>query len=122
MEKMKTQTERCNALGSSSRMRSRLIRWFALLLLLAMVTPWLHTAAQQPRVIQLIADKDNKFKLPGQKQPVVTAKANEGIKFNVTAHKGTELDEKRPGCVHTFSVKQLKDQGWDVCLKEGMNE
>ena len=27
-----------------------------------------------------------------------------------------------PGCVHTFTIKELKDQGWDVCLKEGMNE
>jgi heme/copper-type cytochrome/quinol oxidase subunit 2 len=87
-----------------------------------MAIPFLRALAQQPRVIQLIADKDNKFKVPGQKQPVLTVKANEVIKFSVTAHKGTELDEKRPGCVHTFSVKQLKDQGWDVCLKEGLNE
>ena len=29
---------------------------------------------------------------------------------------------KHPGCVHTLSIKELKDQGWDVCLKEGMNE
>ena len=73
-------------------------------------------------MIQLTADHDNKFKVPGQKEPVITVKANEVIKFRVTAHKGTETDPKYPGCVHTFTVKELKDQGWDVCLKEGMNE
>ena len=42
---------------------------------------------------------------------------------------GREVDRRplllrklHPGCIHTFTVKELKDQGWDVCLKEGMNE
>jgi heme/copper-type cytochrome/quinol oxidase subunit 2 len=100
----------------------RLLPWVSLLLLFAMIVPLLYTLAQQPRVIQLTADKDNKFKVPGQKQPVITVKAKEVIKFRVTAHKGTETDPKYPGCVHSFTIKELKSQGWDVCLKEGMNE
>jgi heme/copper-type cytochrome/quinol oxidase subunit 2 len=100
----------------------RLLPWVSLLLLFAMIVPSLYTLAQEPRVIQLTADKDNKFKVPGQKQPVITVKAKEVIKFKITAHKGTETDPKYPGCVHTLSIKELKDQGWDVCLKEGMNE
>lgn len=100
----------------------RLVGWVSLFLLFAMLAPALHTRAQSPRVIQLTADHDNKFKVPGQKKPVITVKANEVIKFRILAHKGTELDPKRAGCVHSFSVRELKDQGWDVCLKEGMNE
>ena len=100
----------------------RLLPWVSLLLLFAMIVPSLYTLAQEPRVIQLTADKDNKFKVPGQKQPVITVKAKEVIKFKVTAHRGTETDPKYPGCAHSFTIKELKDQGWDVCLKEGMNE
>jgi heme/copper-type cytochrome/quinol oxidase subunit 2 len=100
----------------------RLLPWVSLLLLFAMIVPSLYTLAQEPRVIQLTADKDNKFKVPGQKQPVITVKAKEVIKFKVTAHRGTETDPKYPGCAHSFTIKELKNQGWDVCLKEGMNE
>ena len=100
----------------------RLLPWVSLLLLFAMIVPSLYTLAQEPRVIQLTADKDNKFKVPGQKQPVITVKAKEVIKFKVTAHRGTETDPKYPGCAHSFTIKELKSQGWDVCLKEGMNE
>jgi heme/copper-type cytochrome/quinol oxidase subunit 2 len=118
----KTQSEGCTTEGTSLARRYRLIPWVALLLLVAMIVPALYTLAQGPRVIQFSADHDNKFKVPGAKQPVITVKPKEVIKFRVTAHKGTETDPKYPGCVHTFSIKELKGQGWDVCLKEGMNE
>ncbi|HTC61336.1 MAG TPA: hypothetical protein VK709_00705 [Candidatus Saccharimonadales bacterium] len=100
----------------------RLMPWVSLALLLTMIVPSLYLLAQEPRVIQLTADHDNKFKVAGQKDPAITIKAKEVIKFRVTAHKGSEMDPKFPNCVHSFSIKELKDQGWDVCLKEGMNE
>jgi heme/copper-type cytochrome/quinol oxidase subunit 2 len=100
----------------------RILPWVSLLLLVAMIVPSLYLLAQEPRVIQLTADRDNRFKVPGMKDPVITVKANEVIKFRITGHKGTETDPQHPGCIHTFTVKELKDQGWDVCLKEGMNE
>jgi heme/copper-type cytochrome/quinol oxidase subunit 2 len=121
----KTQIERCTTENRSfARLgrQYRLVPWVSLLLLVAMIVPSRYTLAQAPRVIQLTADKDNKFKVPGQKEPVITVKANEVIKFRITAHKGTETDPKYPGCVHSFSINELKDQGWDACLKEGMNE
>jgi heme/copper-type cytochrome/quinol oxidase subunit 2 len=125
METKQTRTERCTTeIRSLARLETqyRLAFRVSLLLLFAMIVPSLYTLAQEPRVIQLTADKDNKFKVPGQKQPVITVKAKEVIKFRVTAHKGTETDPKYPGCAHSFTIKGLKDQGWDVCLKEGMNE
>ena len=102
--------------------RRRLVPWVSMLLLVAMAIPSLYLLAQEPRVIQFVADHDNKFKVPGQKDPVITVKAKEVIKFKITAHKGTESDPKFPGCAHTFTIKELKDQGWDVCLKDGPNE
>ena len=96
--------------------------WLLVLVAIAAAMPAIRILAQEPRVVTILADHDNKFKVQGQKEPSVTVKAKEVIKFRVTAHKGTETDPKYPGCVHTFSVKELKDQGWDVCLKEGMNE
>jgi heme/copper-type cytochrome/quinol oxidase subunit 2 len=107
--------------AAGTRLR-RMIPWIALAALVGTIVPSLHVLAQEPRAIQFTADKDNKFKVPGQKDPVITVKAKEVIKFRVTAHKGTEMDPKYPGCVHSFTIKDLKDQGYDVCLKEGMNE
>ena len=125
MKTKKTQTGRYRGqIGSPTRAgrQYRLIPWTSLLLLVAMTVPALYTFAQQPRAIQITADKDNRYKIAGQKLPAITVKAKEVIKFQITGHKGTETDPKFPGCIHTFTIKELKDQGWDVCLKEGMNE
>jgi len=73
-----------------------------------------------PRVINVIADKDNRFKIPGQSSPVITLKKNEVIKLHITAHKATEWD--KDGTVHSFTIKELKDQGWDLRLKEGVQD
>jgi heme/copper-type cytochrome/quinol oxidase subunit 2 len=125
METKEMQTAKSQAATKSPATggyRRRLMPWVGLALLVTILVPSLYVLAQEPRVIQFTADKDNKFKVPGQKDPVITVKAKEVIKFRVTAHKGTEMDPKYPGCVHSFTIKELKDQGWDVCLKEGMNE
>ncbi len=73
--------------------------------------------AAGPRVISVTADKDNMFKIPGQKMPVITLKANEVIQLKITAIKSTEWD--KDGTIHTFTINALKDQGWDLRLKEG---
>jgi heme/copper-type cytochrome/quinol oxidase subunit 2 len=73
--------------------------------------------AGTPRVISVTADKDNMFKIPGQKIPVITLKANEVIQLRITAIKSTEWD--KDGTIHTFTINALKDQGWDLRLKEG---
>jgi heme/copper-type cytochrome/quinol oxidase subunit 2 len=127
METKKTQTERYagnreTMLPVSGMNRRRVLPWISLALLVAMIVPSLYTLAQSPRVIEITASHDNKFKVRGEKLPVITVKPNEVIKFRITAQKGTETDPNHPGCVHTFTIKELKDQGWDVCLKEGMNE
>lgn len=102
----------------------RLFRGLALASVLAgslVVSPRIpNVAAGGPRVIEVIADKDNLFKIPGVKKPVITVKAGEVIRLRITAHKGTEWE--KDGTIHSFTIKDLKDQGWDLRLKEGTQE
>ena len=71
-----------------------------------------------PRFIDLTADQDNRFKVPKQKEPVITMKVNEVAVLRITSRKGGEWDEK-DGVVHTFTINALKDKGWNFRLKEG---
>ena len=77
-------------------------------------------AADAARLIEVVADKDNRFKVPGQKKPVITVKAGEVIRLQITARKGPEWH--KDGWVHSFTITALKDQGWDLQLKEGLKE
>jgi heme/copper-type cytochrome/quinol oxidase subunit 2 len=101
--------------------RTDRIRILGVLLLgVALLVPSFAVLGGEPRVIQVIADKDNQFKVPGQKKPVITVKAGEVIKLRITAHKGTEWD--KDGAVHSFTITALKDQGWDLRLMEGTKD
>ena len=74
------------------------------------------------RTIELIADKDNRFKFPdGQKGPL-TLKAGEVVKFRVTSYFGGE--KAKDGALHSFVVRKLRDNdpAWSVRLKEGVQE
>ena len=52
------------------------LKILGLLLGLALI-PAVRVLSQQPRVVEVIADKDEHFKIPGQKKQVLTLKANE---------------------------------------------
>jgi heme/copper-type cytochrome/quinol oxidase subunit 2 len=72
------------------------------------------------RIVELIADKDNKWKLGGgQKDPLVL-KSGETVRFRVKSLFGGE--KARDGAVHSFVVRKLRDKGWSVRLKEGVEE
>src|SRR6266704_6017347 len=71
-----------------------------------------------PRIIDITADSDNRFKVPKQKDPVVTMRVNEVAVLRITSRKGGEWDEK-DGAAHTFTINALKDRGWNFRLKEG---
>ncbi|HYL13669.1 MAG TPA: hypothetical protein VEV41_11580 [Terriglobales bacterium] len=93
------------------------ILFFVLLALLLGLLPPLTKSSGPPRLITVIADKDNLFKVPGQKVPVIILKANEVVHLRIVANKSTEWD--KDGTVHSFTINALKDQGWDLRLKEG---
>ena len=77
-------------------------------------------AGGTPRTFDIVADKDNVFRVTGQKKNVITVKAGEVVKLRITAHKSSEWD--KDGSVHSFTINKLKDQGWDLRLKEGTQE
>ena len=59
-------------------------------------------------MVEVIADKDNTFKVPGQPKPIITLKPGEMILLRITAHFGGE--QARDGSVQSFVVKKLRDQ------------
>ena len=92
---------------------------FALTLLAIQTLPATR-ALDSPRMIEVIADKDNTFKVPGEKKPTITVKPGEKVVLKITSHFGGE--QARDGSVHSFVVKKLREQGWDIRLKEGTQE
>jgi heme/copper-type cytochrome/quinol oxidase subunit 2 len=72
------------------------------------------------REVEVIADKDNIFKIPGQKKAIIYAKVGEPLHIKITSHRGGE--SARDGAVHSFVIKKLRDQGWDFRLMEGVQE
>jgi len=94
----------------------------------AVLTSWLLLATQftfaQPRVIELTADRDSRYRIAGQRTPEITVKAGEEILLRVTARKAKSWN--RNGSIHGFSLLRAKDrskvEGWDLLFKPGTQE
>jgi len=82
------------------------------------------TAPAQVRVIEVLADKDSRYKIAGEKKPEITVKAAEAIVLRITARRGKSWN--RDGSIHGFSLLRAADHskvdGWDLLLKPGVNE
>jgi heme/copper-type cytochrome/quinol oxidase subunit 2 len=93
-----------------------------MLFFIVLAVAWVPLAVSggAPRLITIIADKDNLFKIQGQKIPVITMKASEVVHLRIVANKSTEWE--KDGTIHTFTINALKDQGWDLRLKDGAND
>lgn len=81
-------------------------------------------AQSQPRVIELLADHDSRYKIAGQTQPMITVKAGEEILLRITAKKAQ--NRNRDGSIHGFALLRARDRqavpGWDLLLKPGTQE
>ena len=79
---------------------------------------------QSPQVIEILADHDSRFKMAGQKEPVITVHAGEQDTLRITAIKAKK--HNRDGSIHGFSLLRAKDRsrvpGWDFLLKPGAQE
>ena len=60
------------------------------------------------------------FKCAGEKKREISLKPGEQVIMRITSHFGGE--QSRDGSVHSFVVKKLRDQGWDLRLKEGTQD
>ena len=93
---------------------------FALLLALIPHFVW----SQSPQVIEVLADRDSRFKMAGMKDPVITVHAGAPVTLRITAVKAKS--HNRDGSIHGFSLLRAKDRspvpGWDLLLKPGTQE
>jgi heme/copper-type cytochrome/quinol oxidase subunit 2 len=78
----------------------------------------------QQRVVDLTADRDSRYKIPGMRVPEITVKAGEQILLRVTARRGKSWN--RDSSVHGFSLLRARDRtkvdGWDLLFKPGTQE
>lgn len=81
-------------------------------------------ARAQEHVIEVLADKDSRYKIAGERTPQISVKAGEPVLLRITARKGKSWN--RDGSVHGFSLLRAKDRskvpGWDLLLKTGEQE
>lgn len=77
-----------------------------------------------PRVIEIVADHDSRFRINGQESPTITAHAGEALLLRITARKAK--NRNRDGSIHGFALLRAKDRsrvpGWDFLLKPGVQE
>jgi heme/copper-type cytochrome/quinol oxidase subunit 2 len=97
-------------------------RAFAVLLLWLLPLP--AKAQQTPRLIEVLADHDSRYKMQGQSKPSITVTANEKIRLRITAIRAKE--RTKDGSIHGFSLLRPKDHqpvpGWELLLKPGVQE
>lgn len=83
-----------------------------------------HLAFAQTRTIEVLADKDSRYKIAGEKTPEITVKAGEPLLLRITARKAQSMS--RDGSIHGFTLLHASDRakvpGWDFMLKPGMQE
>ena len=76
------------------------------------------------RVVEILADKDSRYKIGRQASPTLTFKAGEEVQFRITAKKAKTLN--RNGSIHGFALIRKKDGAkfadWDLELKPGTQE
>jgi hypothetical protein len=81
-------------------------------------------AQSQPRVLEVIADHDSRYKISGQAKPVITVAAGETLVLRITAVRAKTRN--RDGSVHGFTLLRAKDHtlvpGWDFLLQPGTQE
>jgi heme/copper-type cytochrome/quinol oxidase subunit 2 len=85
---------------------------------------WLSAAQAQTHVIEVLADKDSRYKIAGERTPEITVKVGEALLLRITARRGKSWN--RDGSIHGFSLLRAKDRskipGWDLLLKPGVQE
>jgi hypothetical protein len=101
--------------------------WFGFLLALA---GWTSAGTAQaapastPRVIEVLADKDSRFKMAGQSHAEITVKAGEALILRIEARRGKTWN--RDGSIHGFTLLHAKDHakvsGWNLELRPGKQE
>jgi heme/copper-type cytochrome/quinol oxidase subunit 2 len=102
----------------------RTLRYLCGLILVICAIAFAQVPAAPVHVIEVLADKDSRYKIAGEKRPEIIVKAGEQILLRITARKGKSWN--RDGSIHGFSLLRAKDRSkvasWDLLLKPGTQE
>ena len=75
-------------------------------------------------VIDVVADKDSRYKSPDGGKPEITLKAGEQVLLRVSARKAKSWN--RDGSIHGFTLLRAGDRskvpGWNLLLRPGQQE
>jgi heme/copper-type cytochrome/quinol oxidase subunit 2 len=78
----------------------------------------------QTHTIEILADKDSRYKIAGEHTPVITLKAGEQVVLRFTAVRAKTWN--RDGSVHGFALLRASDRvkvpGWNLLLQPGTQE
>ena len=81
-------------------------------------------ASAQARVIEVLADKDSRYRIAGENKAEITVRAGEQVLLRITARKAKSWN--RDGSIHGFTLLHAKDRskvaGWDLLLRPGTQE
>lgn len=104
--------------------RSAMLRSLAFLAWAGSIILYAAPAVAQARVIEVLADKDSRFKIAGQSHPQITVKAGEALVLRIEARRGKTWN--RDGTIHGFTLLRAKDHakvpGWNLELQPGVQE
>lgn len=104
------------------RKQKVLLKWGAILPIFVMLI--LSVARAEYHVIEVLADKDSRYKIAGERTPEITVKAGEAVLLRITARRGKSWN--RDGSIHGFSLLRAKNRakvpGWDLLLRPGVQE
>jgi heme/copper-type cytochrome/quinol oxidase subunit 2 len=94
------------------------------MVLLAAAILGIAPASAQVHVIELVADKDSRYKNPDGSKPEITLKAGEQVLLRVSARKAKTWN--RDGSIHGFTLLRAGDrskvEGWNLLLRPGSQE
>ena len=84
----------------------------------------IRPAQAQVHVVEIVADKDSRYKTPDGGKPEITLKAGESVLLRVSARKAKSWN--RDGSIHGFTLLRAGDRskvpGWNLLLRPGSQE
>ncbi len=91
---------------------------------LALAMGGVQVAQAQVHLIELVADKDSRYKSPTGGKPEIYLKAGEPVLLRVTARRGKSWN--RDGSIHGFALLRVADRSkvtdWNLLLRPGTQE
>ena len=94
------------------------------MVLLAAAILGIAPASAQVHVIELVADRDSRYKNPDGSKPEITLRAGEQVLLRVSARKAKTWN--RDGSIHGFTLLRAGDrskvEGWNLLLRPGQQE